>query len=85
MKSIGTRPYLVLIDLLKEKRLILHVTQKDLADKLGADQTFVSKYETGERRLDVIELFSVCDALGLNFVDFVTELNRQILNDNRFK
>lgn len=41
------------------------LTQAELASRLGKPQSFVSKYESGERRLDVVEFVSVCDALGM--------------------
>ena len=41
------------------------MTQTDLAERLGKPQSFVSKYETGERRLDVVEFVNVCSALGI--------------------
>ena len=34
-------------------------------------QTFVSKYETGERRLDLVELQQICQVLGVTLGDFV--------------
>jgi len=47
------------------------LTQVDLADRLGRPQSFVSKYERGERRLDVVEFCEVCHALGVNPVAFL--------------
>lgn len=38
-------------------------TQKEVADRLGRPQSFVSKYELGERRIDVVEFLEVCGAL----------------------
>jgi transcriptional regulator with XRE-family HTH domain len=45
--------------------------QDDLADKLGQSQSFVSKYESGERRLDLLELQQICRAVGLSLTKFV--------------
>jgi transcriptional regulator with XRE-family HTH domain len=42
------------------------LTQVGLADRLGRPQSFVSKYERGERRLDVIEFCEVCHALEID-------------------
>jgi transcriptional regulator with XRE-family HTH domain len=41
------------------------LTQTDIAKRLKKPQSFVSKYETGERNLDVVEFLSVCRALGV--------------------
>lgn len=57
--------------LLRELRLHAKLRQADLAERLGLPQSFVSKYESGERRLDVIELRRVCQALGITLADFV--------------
>lgn len=41
------------------------ITQMELSRALGKPQSFVSKYESGERRLDVIEFITICEALGI--------------------
>jgi transcriptional regulator with XRE-family HTH domain len=47
------------------------LTQVGLADRLRRPQSFVSKYERGERKLDVIEFCEVCRALGIDPVAFL--------------
>jgi len=47
------------------------LNQTELAGRLGKPQSFVSKYEAGERRLDDVELEQVCAALGLSLGEFV--------------
>lgn len=49
--------------------------QVDLAERLGQPQSFVSKYEIGERRLDILELEQVCNCCGISLVSFVTRLD----------
>lgn len=41
-----------------------NLTQSEVAERLGKPQSFVSKYESGERRLDVVEFLEVCGAIG---------------------
>jgi transcriptional regulator with XRE-family HTH domain len=41
-----------------------------MARSMGVKQAFVSKYETGERRLDFIDLVAICDVLGISIVKF---------------
>jgi transcriptional regulator with XRE-family HTH domain len=41
------------------------LTQQEIAFRLGKPQSFVSKYESGERRLDVIEFLEICQALNI--------------------
>ena len=50
--------------------------QTDLAERLGKPQSFVSKYENGERRLDLSEVYSICEALNISFVTFAERLER---------
>lgn len=66
----------ILQDALKQTRLDAQLTQSDLARRLGKPQSYVSKYESGERRLDVIELEEVCVAIGESLGDFVKALER---------
>jgi transcriptional regulator with XRE-family HTH domain len=46
-------------------------TQKELANKLGQRQSYVSKYETGERRLDFIETVRIARVLDLDLVKLI--------------
>ena len=48
--------------------------QMDLADRLGQPQSYVSKYESGERRLDLLELRQICNALGISLEIFIRRL-----------
>jgi len=50
------------------------LTQQQLADRLGKPQSFVAKYEGGERRLDVIELIAIAHALEFDVSRLVREL-----------
>jgi len=54
------------------------VTQVQLAKQLGETQTFVSKCERGERRIDVMELRMFCQAFGLTLKQFVGALEKSI-------
>ena len=56
---------------LRLARINAGVTQAGLAARLDHPQSFVSKYETGERRIDFIELREICRALGISVVGFV--------------
>jgi transcriptional regulator with XRE-family HTH domain len=64
--SVYTRRYQRFRELLVEARQTRKLSQMALAEKLGRLQTFVSKYERGERRLDVVEFLEVSRALGLD-------------------
>lgn len=64
--------------LLKELRANKQLTQAELAGRLRKPQSFVSKYESGERRLDVAELMAVCDALEVTLVEFASALAERV-------
>lgn len=64
MKSIHTEAYIYLLDLLVKLRGETGLTQSQVAKRLNRPQSFVSKFERGERRLDVIEFLEVCRLLG---------------------
>jgi transcriptional regulator with XRE-family HTH domain len=64
-KSIYSAEYQRLCQLLRDLRQEAGLTQVEIAERLNVPQSFVSKYESGERRLDVIELGHVATALGL--------------------
>jgi transcriptional regulator with XRE-family HTH domain len=63
-KTLKSTDYARLIDLLVAARKAAEVRQQALAKKLGKPQSFVAKYENGERRLDVIEFVAIAHALG---------------------
>ena len=56
----------ILCKILVEARRAKKLTQFQLAKELGKPQSFVSKYESGERRLDVVEFVTVCKALSIS-------------------
>lgn len=68
---------IALCDLLREIRTETNFTQSELAKQLNKPQSFVSKYEAGERTLDVIEVFLICTILGVKFQDFAKRLEKR--------
>ena len=68
--------------LLRELRHQKGLRQADLAERLGQPQSFVSKYETGERRLDILELRLVCRLLGLSLEAFASMLDERLSTPN---
>ncbi len=62
--------------LLRQVRVEAGLRQSDLAGRLDQPQSFVSKYESGERRLDLLELRQICDAVGVSLEDFVRRFER---------
>jgi len=75
-KSLKSPEYARLIEMLVAVRHDAGVRQQKLAAKLGKPQSFIAKYEGGERRIDLIEFIAIARALGADpvrlFGDFVT-------------
>ncbi len=58
--------------LLKQVRVESGLKQSELADKLGMHQSYVSKIENGERKVDIVELVMVLQCLGYSPLEFIT-------------
>lgn len=75
-KSLGSRPFARLLTCLRQARENAGLTQAALAQRLGETQSFVSKCERGERRMDLVELRAFCKAIGLPLVRFVQQFEK---------
>ena len=72
-------------ELIKETRLAKNFTQADLAKSLGLPQSYVSKYDSGERRLDFVETVLVCEALGMSIEVFGAAYSARLTKARRAK
>lgn len=75
-KSIHSKNYAILLELLRKARVQAGITQEEIAARLDETQSFISKCERGERRLDILELRAWCLALGISFTEFVIRLDQ---------
>jgi len=73
-KSISTPKYKRFCKLLYKAREDAGFTQAGLAKRLKKPQSFVSKYESGERRLDFVEFLDIATAIGLDIQNFIKAL-----------
>lgn len=71
MSRVGQRSRERLLALLRKIRMEAGLRQEDVAAKLGQPQSFVSRYESGERRVDLLELHAICRAAGLTLSEFI--------------
>lgn len=81
MRQVLRKFYKAKQSLLVERRKAARLTQSSLAKILGVDQSFISKVERGERRLDAIELIFYCRALGENPANFIELLSSQCVKE----
>lgn len=84
-KPLHSAAYSLFIEELRAARDRVGVSQKELAARIGEDQTFVSKCERGVRRLDVVELKRWTDALGVGLIDFVELLDHRLNRNQALK
>jgi transcriptional regulator with XRE-family HTH domain len=74
-KALYERSYAAFTELLKEERKKASLTQAMLAKKLRRPQSYVSKYERGDRRLDVVEFLEVARAINFDPNEFLQKLD----------
>jgi len=77
-KSIYSQEYSLFLELLRKARESKDLTQTEVAERLGQTQSFVSKVERGERRLDIVELRAFCAALGIGFTNFIARIEKTL-------
>jgi transcriptional regulator with XRE-family HTH domain len=77
-KSIHSVLYAVFLRVFRETRQRAGLTQVQVAARVGQTQSFVSKCERGERRIDVAELHVFCEAFGLSLDQFLRVWERAI-------
>ena len=78
VKSLHTPEYEYFRALLVTAREKANLTQSEISTRLFRPQSFVAKYEGGERRLDVLEFVKVCKALGVDPHAVLTELQSKV-------
>lgn len=84
-KSKFTQPDEAFRKLIRELRLAKNLTQAEVASRLGHPQSYVSKYETGERRLDFVETFLACEALDVSIEAFSAAFAKALTHGRRIK
>lgn len=73
-KSVFSARYSQFLVVMTQARRDAGLTQSQLANRLGKPQSYISKAERGERRIDVIELIEIAEALGRRPIDLISEL-----------
>ncbi|MGE4256636.1 MAG: helix-turn-helix domain-containing protein [Xanthobacteraceae bacterium] len=76
-KSIHSAEQAAFCELIKEARRDAGLTQHDVAKRLKKPQSFVAKYEGGERRIDVVEFLAIARAIGADPLGIIRGLMRR--------
>ena len=82
-KSIYSNDYARFLRQLRDTRKKAGMTQEQLAARLRQTQSFISKCERGERRLDIVEVRAICNALGVSFEGFVAIFEKSLKRTRR--
>ncbi len=70
--------YVKLAHVLREARITAGLTQQDVASRLDVPQSFVSKYETAERRLDLLELREIATSLNTTSAELLSRIESSL-------
>ncbi len=83
MKSTHSPEYQQAVAALISARKERQILQTDLAERLGKPQSYVSKFERRERRLDIVEFIEVCRAMGANPVTILS--NAELITEDEIQ
>ncbi|MDF4024642.1 helix-turn-helix transcriptional regulator [Luteibacter sp. PPL201] len=67
---------IILARMLLEARLAAGLTQLEAASELGVAQTLISKIEVNERKVELVVVRDLCRIYGVDFIDFVSRLDK---------
>lgn len=70
--------YIILREMLIDLRLVAQLTQSQLSSKLGKPQSYVSKYESGERKLTLLDVRVIVLNTGGNMPDFIANFEQEL-------
>ncbi|WP_458070784.1 helix-turn-helix transcriptional regulator [Rhodanobacter sp. BL-MT-08] len=76
--SLYSERHAVLVDYLRELRVLRHLTQAEVAETIGRPQTYVSDIEKGKRGLDLLQVLDLCEAYDVSLPAFSVELDQRL-------
>ena len=82
-KSTYTPEYRIFLQALKDCRESANLSQMKLAELLEQSQSFVSKCERGETRIDVVQLRAFCRAFGITLPAFIAKYEARLAAKKR--
>ena len=82
-RTLYTPEQRLLVSLLRQLREEAGLRQVDVAEALERPQSYVSKYEAGDRRLDFVELHAIVQVLGTDLVELATRFQKELKRARR--
>ena len=77
-KSVHSAAQTAFCELMAQARKNAGLTQQELAARLSKPQSFVAKYEGGERRIDVVEFIAICRAISVDSAAILKKLAKLV-------
>lgn len=77
-RSRGQTRRLVLLNLIRETRKEAGLSQAEVAKRLDRPQSFVSDFEQGQRKVDILELADFCEACRTTLMEFTARLEERL-------
>lgn len=74
--NLNSDDYAAFVVMMKAMRVEQGVTQAELASRLNQPQSYISKSERRERRIDVVEFIRITEALGLDPLEALKRVQR---------
>lgn len=78
MSSLYDPCYKIFVECLRDFRAQSRMTQQELASQLNCPQSYISKYEQGQKRLDIIEIKRICNVFGVSLTEFAEEYETRL-------
>ena len=78
MSNIYEPCYKIFVECLRDFRAQSRMTQQELASLLNCPQSYISKYEQGQKRLDIVEIRRICNVLGVSLTEFASEYETRL-------
>ena len=75
-KTIRSKRHALIAEAIGDQRKLVGLTQAEVAQRLDRHQPFIANIESGDRRVDVVELIDIAEIIGLDLIGLIEQLRR---------